>query len=320
MKSIKSFKTDAHYAIKKTNHLNQDDMMEPKKRFFIKISQSLFVTSLVCFLFLNSPAFSQSGIESTTQNRPATIGEYFEGEEFTYNIGFLWFKKAAVGKIGIHKRDDRTYEISLVAETMGFIGFITSYRKDIYHTYVEEVDDGKRFRTKRFEKIVKIGDRTRYGYTDVDYTKMTYRWKSWGGEKEEKEAEEPIPPGMYYDDPLTGFYNFRFGVYGDIEGGREFNVPTFPKNNASTIPVKIATDKEKASRINPNPDGIAYLADIVIDKEFFGSQTGNVEVYFTKDLMPIHAKVKDLILFGDVTGTLVEITSKIGLRTQKSVD
>lgn len=282
-------------------------------------SISLFIAGLVCFLFLNSSAFSQSDIESTTQNRPITIGEYFEGEEFTYNIGFLWFKKAAVGKIGIHKKDDRTYEISLVAETMGFIGFITSYRKDIYHAYVEEVDGGKRFRTKRFEKIVVIGDKTRYGYTNIDYNKRTYHWKSWGAEKDEKEAEEPMPPGMYYDDPLTGFYNFRFGVYGDIESGREFNVPTFPKNNISAIPVRIATEEEKASRVNPNPDEVAYLADIVIDKEFFGSQTGNVEVRFTKDLIPIHARAKDIILFGDVTGVLVEITSKMGLRTQKPV-
>ncbi|HAG51204.1 MAG: hypothetical protein A2X87_04640 [Deltaproteobacteria bacterium GWC2_42_51] len=288
--------------------------MQPKKGFIIHISKTSLIAGLVCIFFLNPSAFSQSDIESKTRNKPVTIGEYFDGEEFTYNIGFLWFKKAAVGKIGIHKKDDNTYEISLVAETMGFIGFITSYRKDIYHAYVEEVDDGKRFRTKRFEKIVVIGDKTRNGYTEVDYNKRTYNWKSWGGEKDEKESEEQIPPNMYYDDPLTGFYNFRFGVYGKIDGGTELSVPTFPKNNVSAIHIRITSDKEKASRVNPNPDEIAYLADIVIDKEFFGSQTGNVEVHFTKDLIPIHAKAKDIILFGDVTGTLVEITSKMGLK------
>lgn len=252
--------------------------------------------------------------------KQTTIGEHFDGEEFTYNIGFWWFKKAAVGKIGIHKKGDGIYEITLTAETMGFIGFITKYRKDIYHAYAEETDGGRRFRTKRFEKIVKIGDRTRHGYTEVDYNTRTYHWKSWGGGKEEKEATEPIPPGILYDDPFTGFYNFRFGVYGRIEEGKEYRVPTFPKKDISTINVKIATKDEKIAKVNPNPEEIGYLANIVIDKAFFGSQTGNIEVHFTQDLIPVYAVAKDLILFGDVRGTLVEMTSSMGFVSRKEAD
>lgn len=265
---------------------------------------------LACFIGISScnPAVS-AGADIIKKQK--TIGEYFDGEEFTYNIGFWWFKKAAVGKIGIHKKGDGIYEITLTAETMGFIGFITKYRKDIYHAYAEEIDDGRRFRTKRFEKIVKIGDKTRHGYTEVDYNTRTYHWKSWGGGKEEKEATEPIPPGILYDDPFTGFYNFRFGVYGQIAEGKEFHVPTFPVKDASTIYVRIATNKEKAARINPDPAEIDYLADIVIDKELFGSQAGKVEVRFNKELIPVQATAKDLTLFGDVRGTLVEMTSSM---------
>ncbi|MBI3755386.1 MAG: DUF3108 domain-containing protein [Deltaproteobacteria bacterium] len=281
----------------------------------------MFLANLINIYLLDSLALSQpKSISDNIVRGNATIGEYFDGEEFTYTIGFWWFKKAAMGKIGIHKKDANIYEITLTAEAMGFIGFITSYRKDIYRAYAEETDDGKRFRTKRFEKVVVIGSGTRYGYTDVDYTKRTYHWKSWGGGKEEKEAEGTIPPDIYYDDALTGFYNFRFGVYGHIEAGKKFHVPTFPVKGVSTIPVKIAADKEKNSRINPNPDETAYLADIVIDKELLGSQTGNVEVHFTKELIPVFAVAKDLILFGDVRGRLTEMTSKIGLRKTESRD
>lgn len=268
------------------------------------------VKFILFFLFIHtlplSPAFAD---DTDTLRKQTTIGEYFDGEEFTYNIGFWWFKKAAVGKIGIHKKENGFYEITLTAETMGFIGFITKYRKDIYHAYVEETDNGRRFRTKRFEKVIKIGDKTRHGYTEVDYSARTYHWKSWGGGKEEKEATERIPPGILYDDPFTGFYNFRFGVYGGIEEGKEFHVPTFPVKGVSTIYARIATNKEKAARINPDPSAIDYIADIVIDKELFGSQTGKVEVGFNKELIPVYATAKDLILFGDVRGTLVEMTS-----------
>lgn len=282
------------------------------------VKRSLLIKLIPFFLFASFivilPSGSATSAGADIIKNQTTIGEYFDGEEFTYNIGFWWFKKAAVGKIGIHKKNDGIYEITLAAETMGFIGFITKYRKDIYHVYAEETEGGRRFRTKRFEKVVKIGDRIRHGYTEVDYNTRTYHWKSWGGEKEEKEATEPIPPGILYDDPFTGFYNFRFGVYGKVAAGKEFHVPTFPVKDVATIYVRIATNKEKAARVNPNPAEIDYLADIVIDKELFGSQTGKVEVRFTKELIPIQATAKDLILFGDVRGTLVEMESKMGFK------
>ena len=291
------------------------------KRFncFKQVSP-VYCLLIACFIgiLLCKPAACADTKFPSSPKGKAAIGEYFDGEEFTYNIGFLWFKKAAIGKIGIYKQEKGLYKITLQAETMGFIGFITKYRKDIYHAYAEEMDGGRRFRTKRFEKIVIIGDRTRHGFTDVDYNKRTYHWKSWGGGKDDKEAEESIPPGILYDDPLTGFYNFRFGVYGPIKEGKEYHVPTFPVKDVSTIYVKIAGEKEKAKRLNPGPADIGYIADIVVDKEFFGSQTGNVEVHFTKETIPITAVAKDLILFGDVRGTLVEMTTKIGFR--KAVD
>jgi len=285
-----------------------------RRSFLIKLVPFFLLVSFVYIL----PSGSATSVSADIIKKQPTIGEYFDGEEFTYNIGFWWFKKAATGKIGIHRLSRGNYKITLQAETMGLIGFITKYRKDIYTTYVEEWEEGRRFRTTRVEKIIHIGDKVREGYTIVDYNKRTYRWKSWGNEQEGKEIEEPLPVSGYYDDPLTGFYNFRFGVYGHIASGKEFNVPTFPKKNVSTIYVRIATDGEKAARINPDPAEIDYLADIVIDKDLFGSQTGKLEVRFTKELIPIQATAKDLILFGDVRGTLIEMTSSMGFR--KAVD
>lgn len=278
---------------------------------------SPLIAGFISIFLLNAPVYGDAGIPK----KENSIGESFDGEEFVYTIGFWWFKNAAVGKIGIRKlvhegsnlgKENDVYEIILTAETRGFIGFVTGYRKDIYRTYAEEVAGGKRLRTKRFEKIVKIGNTTKESYTDVDYSARTYHWKSWKDGKEEKEATELIPPGVFYDDPLAGFYNFRFGVYGAIEEGKEFHVPTFPAKGASSIYVKIATAKEKNERVNPEPELVSYLADIVIAKELFGSQTGKVEVCFNKELIPVKATAKDLVLFGDVRGTLTEMTKSVG--------
>src|SRR3989344_3844214 len=166
------------------------------KRFncFRQVSP-VYCLLIVCFIgiLLCKPAACADTKFPSSPKGKAAIGEYFDGEEFTYNIGFLWFKKAAIGKIGIYKQEKGLYKITLQAETMGFIGFITKYRKDIYTTYVEEWEEGKRLRATRIEKIVRIGNKLREGYTIVDYNKRTYRWKSWGNEQEGKEIEEPLP-------------------------------------------------------------------------------------------------------------------------------
>lgn len=241
------------------------------------------------------------------------IGEAFEGEELVYDIGFWWFKKAATGSISLRKDGDG-YIATLTAETLGIIGLITRYRKDTYLAHMEEVEDGRRFRTWLFEKTVTIGDKVAKGYTWLDYENRVMRWKSWKTGREEKEGEEAIPPGLIYDDPLSAFYNFRFGAYGPVEEKMEYHITTFPKKGVSTIYARVASSDEKALRLNPDMEGIDYLVDVVIDKELFGQQSGNIEVLFSKELIPIGGTVKDIIFFGDVEGRLVEISSRIGLR------
>ena len=61
-------------------------------------------------------------------------------------------------------------------------------------------------------------------------------------------TEEEIPPGMVYDDFITASYNFRYGVYGEIERGRKYTVPTFPKKGPSSYEVKVASKEEEEKK------------------------------------------------------------------------
>lgn len=262
--------------------------------------------------FASQKIFKQSLLAAS--NHKINIGELFDGEELIYNIGFWLFKKAAIGKIGLKRKEDGGYIAVLQAETLGVIGWVTRYRKDVYIAHMEEAEGGKRFITSVFDKTVIIGDTTKRTATYLDYKKRIMVWKKWKGDKLEEDKQEEIPPDNIYDDPLAAFYNFRFGTYGNIEEGREYRITTFPKKDVKTMYVRVATKDEKNQRIHSDPDDVDYLADIIIDKELFGSQTGKIEAFFTKELIPMGGIVKDMIFFGDVTGTLVEMTSKAGFR------
>jgi hypothetical protein len=269
------------------------------------------------FLLLSFPSSSIGGEQpaayTSQQEKTPSIGSTFNGEKLHYRMSFWWFKNAADGHIAV-TRDRDGFLITLSAETAGFIGWVTKHRKDYYRAYVEEVEGGRRFRLKRFEKEVTIGKRVRKGVTSMDYEKRLMTRRSWGGGKGEKSGEEPIPEDTYFDDPLTAFYNFRYGVYGPIEEGREYYITTFPKNGVSTMYLRLATGEEKLKRTKKG-NQTGYLADITIEREMFGSQTGNIEAIYSKELIPLEGVVKDVVLFGDVRGKLVE--RKTGADTQQ---
>ncbi len=290
----------------------------------IKTAFSIKAFLISLLLFSTVPALdSKAGTQpggagpSTSSDRP-TIGETFVGEKFTYQIGFWILDNVATGSISLEKGPDGDYIATLTAQTTGVVGWLLRYRKDTYTAHMKMIDGGRRFITKTFEKRVEFRGKVRRGITKLDYEKRLLTWRSWGGGKEEKSGRDEIPEGVYYDGPLTAFYNFRYGVYGPIEEGRTYNIKTFPKKGVSDIFLRIATREEMKRRLKDKARLGNYLADVKIDKELFGSQSGDIEIIFTDDLVPVEAVAKDIIFFGDVRGTLKEMT--VPMKLEKTVE
>ena len=236
------------------------------------------------------------------------ISQTFGGEELEYDISFLWFKNAAKAKISFRKKKEGGYLASIEAETLGFVGWVSKYRKDAYFSHIEEAEGERLLVSNLFEYQVTIGNKTRKSHVTFDYEKQHMVWESRGGGKPDSLKKEDILPGVRYDDPLVAFYNFRYAAYGPLEEGKEFHIRTFPKKGVSTIYVKINTKKEKEKRLASVPEGVTYLVDTRIEKELFGSQSGDIEILFSENFTPLVGTVKDIILFGDIRGVLTNRT------------
>ena len=268
----------------------------------------LFIFFLACLFILPGP-----GLAGGKGSR--TIGEAFDGEELTYDIGFWLFDRVAVGELRIERSETGEYVASLTAYTTGMVDRILQHRKDIYVSLLQSVDGGKRFMSKAFIKTVDINGKVRQGITELDYEKGLMTWSSWGGGKADRTGTESFPPGTYIDDPLAAFYNFRFGVYGPVEDGREYRILTFPKKGRiPEIYARLATSDEMTKRVLPEKAHARYLADAKIDKELFGSGSGWVEILFDKELVPVEAVAKDIAFFGDVRGRLAGQVPGAGAR------
>ena len=248
-------------------------------------------------------------LPSPSEGKNGSISESFRGEELTYEIGFWLFKRAALGRLSFQGAEKQgQYMAVLETETMGILGFASRYRVDTYRSIMEEVEGGGRLRALSFEEDVKIGDKFRKNIHQFDYARR--RWVKWKQAKDGslQKTEEEIPPGKVYDDFLTVFYNFRYGVYGTVERGKRYTVPTFPRKGSSSYEVRVAPkeEEEKQRRSEKMKDQKEFFIKLVLDPEITHSKKGNIEGWLSKDFFPVEGTLRDVLLFGDVKGTLIK--------------
>jgi len=238
-----------------------------------------------------------------------SIGEFFKGEELHYEIGVGLFKRVALGKISFKEMGEKgRYLATLQGETLGVLGWVARYRVDTYRSIMEEVEGGRRLRSISFEEDVKIGNNLRRRTHFFDYQK-----RKWIKVRQRKDGvrvreEVEIPPGMVYDDFITASYNFRYGVYGEIERGKKYTVATFPKKGPSSYEVRVASkeEEEKRKKSEQFKDGKEYFVKLFLDPEVTHSKEGLIEGWLSKELYPIEGRIKNVMLVGDVKGTLIK--------------
>ncbi len=263
-----------------------------KRRLF------LIFLGLVLLLFWQG---SSAG-ESTTDS----IGERFQGEVLRYDIGFWIFTRVGEGVATVRSLGNGMYEAFHEGRTLGFVGWIARHRRDIYRSTMGTINGGTRLIPYRFEEDVVIGQKVRKRITVYDYEARKVSIETQEEGKISREEAE-IPSGMIYDDPMTAFYNFRFGVYGKVEPGKEFFIQTLPsKEGRKPIRLTVAPKEEEERRraAETEKEGKDLLIKVHLDKELVGSLHGEVEVWFSQDIVPISGVAKDVFFYGDIVGRL----------------
>jgi hypothetical protein len=272
-----------------------------------------FFATLPFLSFLPSP-FPIRGVQAETVGRSPgetgkSISEFFRNEELFYDIGFWLFNRAAQGTLHFKESEKKgRYVATLRTETLGVLGWMARYRVDTYRATMEEVDGGRRLRSLSFEEDVKVGQKSRKKIHHFDYPNQKWIQLRQRKNGTMERGEEGIPPGRVYDDFLTASYNFRFGVYGPMERGRRYTVTTFPRKGAASYEVSIAPgeEEEKRRRAEKVKDGKDFLVRLSLDPQITHSKEGMIEGWLSKESLPIEGTIKDVVLFGDVKGTLVK--------------
>jgi len=252
---------------------------------------------------------AEANVLSLPRAGRSSIGKFFNGEELLYGIGFGLFKRVAMGKLTLKEMEKKgRYMATLQAETVGLLGWVSRYRMDTYRSVMEEIDGGTRFRSLTFEEDVKIGSKLKRKNHLFDYQRGKWIQMRQRKNGSIERTEEEIPHGRVYDDFLTASFNFRYGVYGEIERGKKYMVATFPRKGALHYEVKVASKEEEDKRKKSEKlkDGKEFFIKLLLDPEVTHSKEGLIEGWLSKELYPLEGAIKDVILFGDVRGTLIK--------------
>ncbi len=229
----------------------------------------------------------------------------FAGETLTYDIDFFFFDKAATAKVSFFEYKGK-YFSTLTAETKGVVGFFTNYRKHFYKAAFDIIDDGQRVQTSKFERDVIIGKDKERTVHFLDYPSRTHFWFLFSGGELKERSRDPIPEEVIYDDILAFFYNFRNGVYGDLEKGGTYKIHTLPENSMKSITTYINTEEEQERFRIQEQRGKRdeMLLKVTIPKDVFKTETGELVFWASNHYIPLETTIKDYLLLGDLHGKL----------------
>jgi hypothetical protein len=243
---------------------------------------------------------------SWAANGEDPIGERFNEEVLKYDIGFWIFNRVGEGQTIFRSLGHGRYSAHHEAKTLGLVGWVSRHRRDVYRSSMGSINNGKRLIPLRFEEDVVIGKMIRKRITVYDYSARKVVIET---QKEEKHSREEIeiPFGVVYDDPMTAFYNFRAGVYGKVEPGKEFLIYTVPREGSQkAIRLVVASKEEREKRLSAEveKEKKAFFITVHMDKELVGSLQGLAETWFSADVTPISGVAKDVLFWGDIIGKL----------------
>lgn len=290
-------------------------MTRPKRKhskYLILLALGLFMPLLSAFYPILAD-ISGAAKTSTLINSQGKYASFipkgdirrFAGEILTYDIDFLFFDKAATAKVRFFEYKGK-YFSTLSAETKGVVGFFTNYRKHYYKSSFDIIDGGQRVQTSKFERDVIIGQDKERTVHFLDYTSRTHFWFLFNDGELKERSRDLIPDEAIYDDILAFFYNFRNGVYGDLEKGKSYKIGTIPDLSMKSIYTYISTEQEedKLRAEEERAKGDEMLLKVKIPKDVFKTETGELVFWASNHYIPLETTIKDYLLLGDLHGKL----------------
>jgi hypothetical protein len=227
-------------------------------------------------------------------------------EQLSYDIAFLWFDRLAEARLSLSARETPgRFRVVLEARTLGLAAWLTGNRVQRYSSELSLHDDGylrplsydaDMYKTTRGQRTIRL----KHWQFDFSRRQVVERVRRNG--RARPETVYLMEDGPLPFDILGAFYNFRAGLLGPLQPGKNFRVATFARGRPSEIGIEILTGEQR-----PSGDDLAEggsVVRVVLDPEVFDSGDGTLLIWFDDRWRPVKVVVKNVIGLGDVRATL----------------
>ncbi len=250
------------------------------------------------------------------------IAAEFAGDRLEYDVSFLFWGRAAVGRISLSPETEPgpdglggpgsgRYVAQLLAETKGFIGFVKKVRH-VYTATLIPCEGGARWCSRVFVKDLEDRSGREVTTTFINEPRGVLSWIIRRDGAASEIGREPIPEGVRYDDMLAALFNFRAGRYGPIEKGRRYELDMMPVGGVRRFTLRILAGEEEAQARHEYGMGESGVVIALRLPEAIFKNEGEIFVWFSPDMVPVTATVVNYLGLGDVTGHLVEALRPVG--------
>jgi len=250
---------------------------------------------------ISLPSVEEVPVTSSGQDVQTRIGSLLDSK-YEYDLGFLWLDQVAVATFKLQKSTKPgLYIASLSAKTVGIAAKLTGNRKQQYVSMMKMMPDGS-FRSVRHTSQKEKGGVNRTKVYVYDYDKREVLQQYFKKNKLVSEKILKIEGESFPSDILTTYFNLAAGVYGPMEVGAHYEVPTFSKKGVGNIYIDFISSSERPKKSFFADD--LLICQVQVDQDVFDTKNGIIYIGYDAKMNPARGIVTNIIGMGDVRGVM----------------
>jgi len=257
------------------------------------------------FFLIGPESFARAAMKPERRS----MVDRFLGEELIYHIGYWLISRCGEGKVSFVKTDlPGIYRVSLQGRAIGLIDALLGPLRYSYESYARYSKPQDRLEPLVFQLMRRRSGRERRRMVIFDYAAKEIVFSRTRSNGETRVRREPIKADRIYEDYLTLAYNFRHGCYGPLKRGADYQMPLHMRKQMKWVKLHSVTEEEAEKQrqketIQTDKD---FFMQFRVDRKDISSGSGEVEGWISSKAIPVKGTLKDVILFGDLWGELIE--------------
>jgi hypothetical protein len=243
---------------------------------------------------------------STHKAHPPDFSSWI-GESLEYRVDCQLLKNLAVSRLSFQRiKGSHKFLAKMEVQLQGVVGALSMQRRELFASLMAWSENHKRFLPLWYADQASWMGKWRRKVLVFRHNQERYVEYKFYPDRSRKRRRKT--KGRLLNDPLSAFYNWRVGAFGQLRTGAVYRIDNLARKERFSLGLKTASEAETRSRrAQPNkPKTGVYMASVEPNDEFRDSVKGGIHMWFNDLWIPVYCEAKGVKWLGSVTCRLVQ--------------